>query len=138
MTNRLFALAALAIVSFGCGEPGDQVALNSRLFDAQSMASRGASCTVYMLGGRGNASTAGGTMEFLVSEQQTETAIDVTVTRGDEVVVARHYDAAFFHAGTVDEFTAPGTTGNGLLLRYWGQFHPGADACTPLGLDSPR
>jgi hypothetical protein len=139
MKNGALAVMALAVVSLGCVEEGDQVALNGRLFDARSMTSEGGGCSLFLLGSKSVAVTTGNALEFLVSERQTESTIDVTVTRGTDVVVARHYDAAFFQGGTVDEFTAPAVSGSDLLLRYWGTFHPGGiDGCAPLDAAGPR
>lgn len=139
MKMGLFAVAALALGAFGCVEDGDQVALNGRLFDAQSMASQGGGCSLYLLGSK---STAGGAMMVMgldVSEKQTESAIVVTVARGTDRVATRSYGAPFFQAGNVDEFEVASPSGGSLLLRYWGRFHPGGvDGCTPLDVSAPR
>ena len=49
MKVLMLAVAALALGSFGCGDT-EEVALNARLFDAQSMDSAGGGCTLYALG----------------------------------------------------------------------------------------
>jgi hypothetical protein len=139
MKMGTFAVAALALGSFGCMEDGDQVALNGRLFDAQSMESQGGGCSLYMLGGR--ATAGGGTMAMGldVSEKQTESAIVITVARGTETVATRSYGAPFFQVGNVDELVVASPSGGNLLLRYWGRFHPGGvDGCTPLDAPAPR
>jgi len=139
MKMGMFAVAALALGSFGCMEDGDQVALNGRLFDAQSMESQGGGCSLFMLGS--GATAGGGTrvMGLDVSEQQAESAIVVTVARGTEILAARSYGMPFFQAGNVDEFMVASPSGGNLLLRYWGRFHPGGvDGCTPLDAPAPR
>jgi hypothetical protein len=138
MNNRIFAVAALMLASLGC-DGGEEVALNGRLFDAQTMQSQGGGCSIYMLGSKAWSGGSAHLTEFVVAEDQTETAINVTVTRGSDVVVTRQYDAAFFQAGTLDQFVAPSTSGNDLLLRYWGKYHPGGiDGCTPLEATGPQ
>src|SRR6478735_52097 len=128
MMKGLFAVGALALVfaSFGCAEEGEDVLLNARLFNAQTMASEGGGCSMYRLGSK---STSGGSLhgpDFVVSEDQSESAITITVTpaQGSDVLVTRAYDAAFFQSGRLDEFTASSSSGAGMLLRYWGKFHP--------------
>ena len=138
MKTGLFAVAALALGSFGCTEPGEQVALNGRLFDAQSMESHGGGCSVYLLGSGATAKGGTSVMGLDVSEKQTESAIVVTVARGTETAATRSYGLPFFQAGNVDEFVVASSTGGGLLLRYWGRFHPGGtDGCTPLDEPAP-
>ena len=65
----------------------------------------------------------------------------VSVHHGNAIgAVERRDDEAFIRSGTVDEFTlvsAPGI--GGILLRYWGTFHPDRpNRCAPLDDDGSR
>jgi hypothetical protein len=142
MMKEFFAVGmlALAFASFGCAEEGDEVLLNGRLFNAQTMESHGGGCSLYRLGSKAKSQLAGGAVDSDVRwvEEQTETSINVSVTEGGTIVASRAYDAAFFQSGRLDEFTAPVQSGPGLLLRYWGKYHPASsNDCTPLDQDGP-
>jgi hypothetical protein len=143
MMKGLFVVGALALAfaSFACAEEGDEVLLNGRLFDAHTMESAGGGCSMYLLGSKALSQGALHGPDFVVAEAQTESAITITVTpaQGSDVLATRAYDAAFFQSGRLDEFTASSASGAGILLRYWGKFHPSSDAdCTPLDEPGPR
>jgi hypothetical protein len=141
MKTVALAVAALAFTALGCQE-GEEVALNARLFDAQSMEFAGAGCTVYRLGSGeriegafGNADGSG----LTVRERLIEDEVVIDVEHGSSVVVTKRYGLPFFSAGTVDEFTVMPDGTPGLFFRYWGTLHPGGpEGCTPLDADGPR
>ena len=143
MNTRMMWLGAAALAVFSCG--GDPpVALNERIFSAESMKAEGGGCTLYNLGGSDAVHTESGIAGSAVVVKQQLNAnntneVVVSVVDGDQTLVEKHYDEAFFIAGTLDEFTAtPNSVNSVLLLRYWGKFQPnGIAGCTPLDQNGP-
>ena len=135
------AIAALALGSFGCRDT-EEVALNARLFDAQSMASAGAGCSLYLLGSGERVESTSGNVDgsgLLVRERLVDEEVVVEVNLGATVLVTKRYGLSFFSAGTVDQFTVMADATSGVIFRYWGKLHPnGPDGCTPLEDDGPR
>lgn len=125
---------------FSCGG-GEQVALNERIFVAETMRPAGAGCSLFKLGTNGAEGTVSGEAGGLLGVKQylDGNEVVVSVNEGDRTIVERRYGQSFFEAGTLDEFAAtPSSGGSGLLLRYWGKFHPdGTASCTPLEQDKP-
>jgi hypothetical protein len=141
MKTVALAAAALALTALGCRD-GEEVALNARLFDAQSMASAGGGCTIYLLGSGervesvlGHAYGTG----LTVRERLVEDEIVIDVEHGPSVLATKRYGLSFFSAGAVDEFTVMPDATTGMFFRYWGKLHPGGpEGCTPLDADGPR
>jgi outer membrane lipoprotein SlyB len=140
MKTVVLAMTVLALTSLGCRE-GDEVALNARQFDLQSMEFVGAGCTVYRLGSGENIETAAGNVDgtgLTVRERLIEDEVVIDVEHGSAVVVTKRYGLSFFSAGAVDEFTVARDATTGLFFRYWGTLHPGGpEGCTPLDADGP-
>jgi hypothetical protein len=137
----MLAVAALAFGSLGCGET-EEVALNARLFDAQSMESAGGGCTLYVLGSGEKIESAFGNVDgsgLVVRERLIDDEVVIDVGRGTAILVTKRYGVPFFASGRVDEFTVMGDLTSGVLFRYWGKLHPnGPDGCAPLEDDAPR
>jgi len=119
----------------------ERVALNERVFAAETTQLDGGGCTIYDLGGGSTASTESGTVAgpLVVNQHADGDQVVVSVSEDNGTVVEKHYAESFFRAGTVDEFTVtPSSGGGALLLRYWGKLHPsGTAGCTPLDQSQP-
>ena len=137
----MLAIWALALGSLGCRDT-EEVALNGRLFDAQSMESAGGGCSVYLLGSGERVESVAGNVDgsgLIVRERLVDDEVVIDVERGTTTLVTKRYGVSFFGSGTVDEFTVMADATSGLFLRYWGKLHPnGPDGCAPLEDDGPR
>ena len=141
MKTVVLAMAAVTLTTLGCRET-EEVALNARLFDAQSMHSAGGGCTVYLLGSGERVESVAGNADgsgLTVRERLVDEEIVVDVERGSVVLLTKRYALPFFSAGDVDEFTVMPDASTGLFFRYWGRLHPNGPAgCAPLDDDGPR
>ena len=137
----MWAVAALALGSFGCRDT-DEVALNARLFDAQSMESAGGGCTLYVLGSGERVESTLGNVDrsgLVVRERLVDDEVVIDVERGTTALATKRYGVSFFASGRVDEFTVMADLTSGVFFRYWGTLHPnGPDDCAPLEDDGPR
>jgi hypothetical protein len=138
--TRMMWVVAAALGLSSCGG-GDPVALNERIFLAESMQLEGGGCTLYDLGGSEavHSETGMAGSAVVIKQRLNANEVVVSVVDGDQTLAEKHYDEAFFKAGTLDEFTVtPNSGSSALLLRYWGKFQPnGIAGCTPLDQDGP-
>ena len=134
----------LFVVSVGCAascEPGQEFAVNERIFELPSMKSAGAGCMDVRLGGgvSGTGTAGGSDRSPLAITVRTRENMVVQVTESGRLLVERVYDEVFLRSGRLDEFNVTASSGQGRLLRYWASF--GADgrpACVPLDQEGPR
>jgi len=83
----------------------------------------GQGCSYYVLSDNGGQTSSGAgstTSGFAVEESSSVARVVVVVSNDGQVLVQRSYDEAFFRSGRADEFKAMASTGQGLLLKYWG------------------
>jgi hypothetical protein len=139
MMQMTWIILAIALGLASCG--GEQVALNERLFASDTMEPEGGGCSLYELGSGDHVSSREGKIDGALAVNQRLDADTVVVSVDDagQTIIEKRYDESFFKAGTIDQFTAtPSGGGTGLLLRYWGKFHPGGSAgCAPLDQSAP-
>jgi hypothetical protein len=143
MKTTLFALVISAIVAGVACDPGPHVVLNERTFSLPSMASLSTSCMSFDLGrlsGDGMPSFEGAdqTPALVLRNATGSEEVVIFVTERSNIVAKRVYDASFFNAGKVDEFTATATTGEAMLVRTWGSDDSaGPLQCAPFSDSGP-
>jgi hypothetical protein len=130
-----------------CDQAGKPVVLNQRLFELPSKAATSSACYGFHLktgplGTPGGSASGGGGPSgspLVVGAKLAGDTVVVDVTDNGRIVIQRTYDEAFFESGRVDEFTATGSSGPSVLLRFWGTFDPnGHPACAPSTDDGSR
>jgi hypothetical protein len=136
MISRFGFVLLLTLAVTSCS--GEHVALNERLFAVSSMASEGAGCTLFELGGGSQESSGAGTLGFVVMQQLQGSEVVVSVSEGTRLVGERRYAESFFQSGSVDDLVAQSDAGTDLLLRHWGKLNPsGMEGCSPLDVSEP-
>jgi len=118
------------------------VALNMRAFALPSMTQGGSSCTTYQLKPGGPEASSGGGpaigLPITVSQKSVNETIVVDVTDSSQTVIEKIYDAAFFQSGKRDDFSMT-SSGQMILLRFWGTVDPGGNpTCEPFTDDGSQ
>jgi hypothetical protein len=141
--KSVVVMALVAVGMMGC-DSGPHVVLNQRAFVVPSTDAEDIACFEFDLGrtsGDGKPSFEGAdqTTALIVRQATGDHDVVISVTEGFDIVAQRTYDASFFHAGKLDEFTATSTTGESLQLRYWGQDDSaGSPRCAPVDAAGPQ